>query len=84
MDMYYFEDEVAKAADEMKMRGFVGETIVDFPSCDSQEAYGGLDYCRWFICLLYTSKDYLECECYSDYVRNDYVYSTLAFSSADS
>lgn len=49
MDMYYFEDEVAKAADEMKMRGFVGETIVDFPSCDSQEAYGGLDYCRWFI-----------------------------------
>ena len=30
MDMYYFEDEVAKAADEMKMRGFVGETIVDF------------------------------------------------------
>ncbi len=49
MDMYYFEDEVAKAADEMKMRGFVGETIVDFCSCDSQEPYGGIDYCKWFI-----------------------------------
>lgn len=49
MDMYYFEDEVAKAADEMKMRAFVGETIVDFPSCDSEKAYGGLDYCKWFL-----------------------------------
>ncbi|UTY39031.1 amidohydrolase [Allocoprobacillus halotolerans] len=49
MDMYYFENEVAKAADEMKMRAFVGETIVDFPSCDSDQAYGGLDYCQWFI-----------------------------------
>ena len=49
MDMYYFEDEVAKAADEMGMRAFVGETIVDFPSCDSQVAYGGLDYCQKFL-----------------------------------
>ena len=49
MDMYYFEDEVAKAADEMKMRAFVGETIVDFASCDSEKPYGGLDYCEWFI-----------------------------------
>lgn len=49
VDMYYFEDEVARAGDEMNMRGFVGETIVNFPSCDSPSEYGGLDYCRWFI-----------------------------------
>ncbi|EGT3617063.1 amidohydrolase [Clostridium perfringens] len=48
-DMYYFEDEVAKAAKELNMRGILCETIVDFPSPDSKEAFGGLDYSIDFI-----------------------------------
>lgn len=48
-DMYYFEDEVAKACKELGLRGILGETIVNFPSPDSAEPYGGLDYCRTFI-----------------------------------
>lgn len=49
VDMYYFEDEVAKATIEMGMRGFLGETVIDFPTCDSKEAYGGLVYADNFI-----------------------------------
>lgn len=48
-DMYYFEDEVAKAAKEIGVRAIVGETIVDFIAPDVNKAYGGLDYCEWFI-----------------------------------
>jgi 5-methylthioadenosine/S-adenosylhomocysteine deaminase len=48
-DMYYFEDEVAKAAKEMGIRAVLGETVVDFPAPDSKEAYGGLEYGEWFI-----------------------------------
>ncbi|MBP3886745.1 MAG: amidohydrolase [Cellulosilyticum sp.] len=44
MDMYYFEDEVAKAADEMGIRAFVGETVINFATCDTTEPYGGLGY----------------------------------------
>lgn len=44
MDMYYFEDEVAKAADEMGIRAFVGETVINFTTCDTTEPYGGLAY----------------------------------------
>lgn len=48
-DMYYFEDEVAKAARELGSRAVLGETVVDFPSPDCKEAYGGLAYAEWFI-----------------------------------
>lgn len=48
-DMYYFEDEVARAAKELNMRGILCETIVNFPSPDSKESCGGLDYSRSFI-----------------------------------
>ncbi len=48
-DMYYFEDEVARAAKEAGMRCILGETVVDFPAPDSAEAYGGLEYARNFI-----------------------------------
>lgn len=48
-DMYFFEDEVAKAAKEMGIRAVLGETVVDFPSPDSQEPYGGLYYGERFI-----------------------------------
>jgi cytosine/adenosine deaminase-related metal-dependent hydrolase len=48
-DSYYYEDEVAKAAKEMGIRGILGETIVDFPAPDGEKPYGGLEYCEWFI-----------------------------------
>lgn len=48
-DMYYFEDEVAKAAKELNIRGILCETIVDFLSPDSKEKFGGLEYSKWFI-----------------------------------
>lgn len=47
-DMYYFEAEVARAADEAGLRAVVGETIVDFPAPDAAEPYGGLAYARRF------------------------------------
>ena len=49
MDMYYFEDEVAKAVEEMGIRAFLGETVINFPTCDSKEAFGGLEYGEKFI-----------------------------------
>ena len=48
-DMYYFEDEVAKAAKELNIRAILCETIVDFPSPDSDEIFGGLKYSKEFI-----------------------------------
>lgn len=48
-DMYYFEDEVAKAAKELNIRGILCETIVNFAAPDSKEAFGGLDYSIKFI-----------------------------------
>lgn len=48
VDMYYFEDEVAKAAEKIGLRGVLGETILDFPAPDAPEPYGGLEYARTF------------------------------------
>lgn len=48
-DMYYFEDEVARAAKAIGMRGVLGETILDFPAPDATEPYGGFAYARSFI-----------------------------------
>lgn len=48
-DMYYFEDEVARAAETVGMRGVLGETIVDFPAPDAPQPYGGLAYARAFV-----------------------------------
>ncbi|MCY6482902.1 amidohydrolase [Clostridium aestuarii] len=48
-DMYYFEDEVAKAVQEAGMRAVLGETVVNFPAPDSNEPYGGLEYSKWFV-----------------------------------
>lgn len=48
-DMYYFEDEVAKASKELNMRGVLCESILNFPAPDSSEAFGGLDYSKEFI-----------------------------------
>ncbi len=49
VDMYYFEDEVAKACEELGIRGFLGETVIGQPTCDSPEPYGGLEYGERFI-----------------------------------
>lgn len=48
-DMYYFEDEVAKACEEMGIRGVLGETVIGQRTCDSEEPYGGLLLAEEFI-----------------------------------
>lgn len=48
VDMYYFEDEVAKAAVKVGLRGVLGETILNFPAPDAPEPYGGLAYAKTF------------------------------------
>jgi cytosine/adenosine deaminase-related metal-dependent hydrolase len=48
VDMYYFEDEVARAAKKIGIRGVLGESILNFPTPDATEPYGGLDYAKKF------------------------------------
>lgn len=47
-DMYYFEDQIAKACCQMGGRAILAETIID-ESPDASHPYGGLDYCRDFL-----------------------------------
>jgi cytosine/adenosine deaminase-related metal-dependent hydrolase len=49
VDMYYFEDEVARAAQKIGLRGVLGETVVNFAAPDASEPYGGFDYAKKFI-----------------------------------
>ena len=44
MDMYYFEEEAAKAMDEMGMRAIAGQTIMDEGACDFKDPYEALAY----------------------------------------
>ena len=48
-DMYYHEDEVARAVAEVGIRGVLGETVIQFPVVDATEPYGGLAYARKYI-----------------------------------
>ncbi|MEG1365148.1 MAG: amidohydrolase, partial [Cetobacterium sp.] len=48
-DMYYFEDEVAKAVKKIGLRGVLGETVIKFPVADAKEPFGGIDYAKKFI-----------------------------------
>jgi cytosine/adenosine deaminase-related metal-dependent hydrolase len=48
-DMYYHEDEVARAVAEVGIRGVLGETVMGFPVVDAPEPYGGLEYAEKFI-----------------------------------
>ena len=48
-DMYYFEEEVAKATREAGMRGVLGETIINFPSPDAKTPTEGLARTEAFI-----------------------------------
>ena len=41
-DMYYFEEEIAKATREAGLRGVLGETIIQFPAPDAKTPAEGL------------------------------------------
>ena len=48
-DMYYFEEEVAKAAAEAGLRALAAETVLKFPSPDASSYEEALEYARDFI-----------------------------------
>jgi len=47
-DMYYFQEQVAEAAEQAGMRAVLGETVVNFPAPDAPEPYGGVEYFKTF------------------------------------
>lgn len=49
VDMYYFEEDVARAAADAGMRAICGETILKFPTPDAQSYEEALEYTRGFI-----------------------------------
>ena len=48
-DMYFFEDEVAKAAKEVGIRAVIGEGLLDFPTPNKKTPQDGLDYTEMLI-----------------------------------
>lgn len=48
-DAYYFEHDIALAADKAGIRGLFAETIVDFPAPGAPEPYGGIAVTEEFI-----------------------------------
>ncbi len=48
-DMYYFEEEIAKAASEAGLRGVLGQTIIQFPVADAKTPAEGLARAEAFI-----------------------------------
>jgi 5-methylthioadenosine/S-adenosylhomocysteine deaminase len=48
-DMYYFEEEIAKATKEAGLRGVLGETIIQFPVADAKTPAEGLKRAEAFI-----------------------------------
>jgi 5-methylthioadenosine/S-adenosylhomocysteine deaminase len=48
-DMYYFEQQLAEAAEEMHSRGILAETVIDTVTVDVPEPMGGLDYAQSFL-----------------------------------
>ncbi|MBC8335738.1 MAG: amidohydrolase family protein [Anaerolineales bacterium] len=48
-DMYYFEEEVAKATAKAGMRALCAQSVMKFPSPDSASYEDSLDYTRGFI-----------------------------------
>ena len=49
VDMYYFEEEIAKATFEAGLRGVLGETIIQFPVADAKTPAEGLARAERFI-----------------------------------
>jgi len=48
-DMYYYEEEVAKAVANAGMRGILGQTIIDFPAPDYETPERAVEGARRFI-----------------------------------
>lgn len=48
-DMYYFEDEVAKATAETGLRAVCGQTVLKFPTPDAESYEHALEYSEEFI-----------------------------------
>ncbi|MBT2724465.1 amidohydrolase [Bacillus sp. ISL-46] len=48
-DMYYFEHQLAVAAEEMHSRGILAETVIDSVTVDVAEPMGGLPYAESFL-----------------------------------
>lgn len=48
VNMYYFEDEIARAAKQAGMRAVLGQTVINFPAPDAPEPYGGIALARKF------------------------------------
>src|SRR5919202_338486 len=48
-DMYYFEEEIARATREAGLRGVLGETIIQFPVADAKTPAEGLARTERFI-----------------------------------
>ncbi len=48
-DMYYFEEEIAKATREVGLRGVLGQTIIQFPVADAKTPAEGLARAEAFI-----------------------------------
>lgn len=48
-DMYYFEDEVARACDELGIYAWVGQTVIDQETCDSKTPEDSLKLCEELI-----------------------------------
>lgn len=44
MDMYYYEEEAAKAMDEMGLRAIAGQTVMDEGACDFKDPYEAIAY----------------------------------------
>ena len=49
VDMYYFEEEIAKATFEAGLRGVLGQTIIQFPVADAKTPVEGLARAERFI-----------------------------------
>lgn len=49
VDMYYFEDQVARAVDESGMRAICGQTVMRLPTPDAPSYDDGLERARRFI-----------------------------------
>ncbi|MFC4803091.1 amidohydrolase [Neobacillus sp. GCM10023253] len=48
-DMYYFEQQLAEAAEEMHSRGLLAETVIDSVTVDVPVPMGGLQYAEGFL-----------------------------------
>ena len=48
-DMYYFEEEIAKATRDAGLRGVLGQTIIQFPVADAKTPAEGLARAERFI-----------------------------------